>query len=73
MISRSFPDSRDIAMMDPDVWFRPGFSDECCRFIRGCLKSDPTRRLHLDEMRCPSGVTQSSLFSPSHKFLALSP
>ncbi|KAK7165382.1 hypothetical protein R3I94_003672 [Phoxinus phoxinus] len=50
MISRRFPDSRDISLMDTDVWFRPGFSDECCRFIRGCLKSDPKRRLHLDKM-----------------------
>ncbi|XP_056103263.1 serine/threonine-protein kinase pim-2-like [Rhinichthys klamathensis goyatoka] len=50
MIGCRFPDSRDIALMDPDVWFQPNFSDDCCRFIRGCLKSDPKRRLHLDEM-----------------------
>ncbi|CAM4534963.1 unnamed protein product [Leuciscus chuanchicus] len=47
MITGHFPNSRDIALMDPDVWFEPGFSDECCHFIRGCLKSKPKRRLHL--------------------------
>ncbi|KAG1964823.1 serine/threonine-protein kinase pim-1-like [Pimephales promelas] len=50
MIGRRFPDSRDIALMDPDVWFQPNLSDECCRFIRGCLKSDPKRRLHLESI-----------------------
>ncbi|XP_067279630.1 serine/threonine-protein kinase pim-1-like [Pseudorasbora parva] len=50
MITSLFPDSSDIELMDADVWFQPGFSDECCRFIRGCLKSEPEQRLHLEEM-----------------------
>ncbi|KAG1931968.1 serine/threonine-protein kinase pim-2-like [Pimephales promelas] len=50
MISCRFPDSRDFVLMDRDVWFQSGFSNECCRFIQGCLKSDPKQRLHLDEM-----------------------
>ncbi|XP_052386606.1 serine/threonine-protein kinase pim-1-like [Carassius gibelio] len=50
MITSLFPDSSDISLMDADVWFQPGFSDECCRFIRGCLKSNPEQRLLLEEM-----------------------
>ncbi|XP_043073861.1 serine/threonine-protein kinase pim-1-like [Puntigrus tetrazona] len=50
MMTRLFPDSSDIGLMDADAWEEPGISDECCRFIRGCLKSDPEQRLHLDEM-----------------------
>ncbi|KAF4103808.1 hypothetical protein G5714_014795 [Onychostoma macrolepis] len=50
MITSLFPDSSDIGWMDADVWFQPGFSDECCRFIGGCLKSDPERRIHLEDM-----------------------
>ncbi|XP_073683958.1 serine/threonine-protein kinase pim-2-like [Garra rufa] len=50
MITSLFPESSDISLMDTDIWLQPGFSDECCRFIRGCLKSDPERRLHLEEL-----------------------
>ncbi|KAF4098430.1 hypothetical protein G5714_020460 [Onychostoma macrolepis] len=50
MITGFFPKSSDSSPMDTDIWSQPGFSDECCRFIRGCLKSDPEKRLHLDEM-----------------------
>ncbi|XP_039516591.1 serine/threonine-protein kinase pim-1-like isoform X1 [Pimephales promelas] len=50
MIGRRLPDRGDIASMDSDVWFKPNVSDECCRFIRGCLKSNPKQRLRLDKM-----------------------
>ncbi|XP_051734848.1 serine/threonine-protein kinase pim-2-like [Ctenopharyngodon idella] len=50
MITSLYPDSSDINLIDADIWFQPGFSDECCRFIRGCLKSEPEERLHLEEM-----------------------
>ncbi|XP_016323066.1 CBL-interacting protein kinase 18-like [Sinocyclocheilus anshuiensis] len=50
MITSLFPESSDISLMDTDIWSQPGFSNECCRFIRGCLKSDPGKRLHLEEM-----------------------
>ncbi|XP_050948357.1 serine/threonine-protein kinase pim-1-like [Labeo rohita] len=50
MITSLFPESSDISLMDTDIWSKPGFSDECCRFIRGCLKSDPECRIHLDEL-----------------------
>ncbi|XP_073682714.1 serine/threonine-protein kinase pim-1-like [Garra rufa] len=50
MITSLFPDSSDIGLMDADIWFQPGFSDECCHFIRGCLQSNPEKRLYLEEM-----------------------
>ncbi|XP_016113349.1 serine/threonine-protein kinase pim-3-like [Sinocyclocheilus grahami] len=50
MITSLFPESSDISLMDTDIWSQPGFSHESCRFIRGCLKSDPGKRLHLEEM-----------------------
>ncbi|KAL1247790.1 hypothetical protein QQF64_023166 [Cirrhinus molitorella] len=50
MITSLFPDSTDIDLMDADVWFQPGFSDECCHFIRGCLQRHPERRLYLEEL-----------------------
>uniref|UniRef100_A0A671P4V7 non-specific serine/threonine protein kinase n=1 Tax=Sinocyclocheilus anshuiensis TaxID=1608454 RepID=A0A671P4V7_9TELE len=46
MITSLFPDSSNISLMDADAWLQP----ECCRLIRGCLKSDPEQRFHLEEM-----------------------
>uniref|UniRef100_A0A673JWR1 non-specific serine/threonine protein kinase n=1 Tax=Sinocyclocheilus rhinocerous TaxID=307959 RepID=A0A673JWR1_9TELE len=43
MITSLFPDSSNIDCS-------PSFCTECCRFIRGCLKSDPEQRFHLEEM-----------------------
>ncbi|XP_021322142.2 serine/threonine-protein kinase pim-3 [Danio rerio] len=50
MITSFFPDCSDIAYMDVNIWFQTGYSDECCSFIRGCLKSNPEKRLPLDEL-----------------------
>ncbi|XP_056322372.1 serine/threonine-protein kinase pim-2-like [Danio aesculapii] len=50
MITSLYPDSSDICYMDIELWSQSGYSDECCRFIRGCLKSNPEQRLHLDEL-----------------------
>ncbi|RXN13001.1 serine threonine- kinase pim-1-like protein [Labeo rohita] len=50
MMTNRYPYSSDIKLMDADVWTEPDFSDECCRFIRGCLKSNPEQRIHLEEM-----------------------
>ncbi|KAL1264100.1 hypothetical protein QQF64_004455 [Cirrhinus molitorella] len=50
MITGLFPENSDISLMDTDIWSQPDFSDECCRFFRGCLQSDPECRLHLEEM-----------------------
>ncbi|XP_016326335.1 serine/threonine-protein kinase pim-3-like [Sinocyclocheilus anshuiensis] len=49
MITSLFPDSSDIGWMDRTLAFSPSFYTECCLFIRGCLKSDPERRIHLEE------------------------
>ncbi|XP_073680069.1 serine/threonine-protein kinase pim-2-like [Garra rufa] len=50
MITSLFPRSTHIIEMDNDTWSLLRFSDECCCFIRGCLKSDPERRIHLEEL-----------------------
>ncbi|RXN09349.1 serine threonine- kinase pim-1-like protein [Labeo rohita] len=50
MMTNRYPYSSDIKLMDANVWTEPDFSDECCRFIRGCLKSDPEQRVLLEEM-----------------------
>ncbi|XP_016400593.1 serine/threonine-protein kinase pim-1-like [Sinocyclocheilus rhinocerous] len=50
MITSLFSESSDISLMDTDIWSQSGFSNESCRFIRGCLKSDLGKRLHLEEM-----------------------
>ncbi|KAL1263938.1 hypothetical protein QQF64_004293 [Cirrhinus molitorella] len=50
MMANRYPYSSDIKLMDADVYTEPGFSDECCRFIRGCLRSNPEQRVHLEEM-----------------------
>ncbi|XP_050989479.1 serine/threonine-protein kinase pim-1 [Labeo rohita] len=50
MITSLFPDSSDISLMDADVWFQPGYSYECCHFIRGCLQSNPKKRFPLEEL-----------------------
>lgn len=50
MITSLFPDSSDICYMDIELWSQSGYSDECCRFIRGCLKSNPEQRLQLEEL-----------------------
>ncbi|XP_073675249.1 serine/threonine-protein kinase pim-2-like [Garra rufa] len=50
MMTNRYPYSSDIKLMDADVYTEPGFSDECCCFIRGCLKSNPEQRVPLEDM-----------------------
>ncbi|RXN24392.1 serine threonine- kinase pim-1-like protein [Labeo rohita] len=50
MMTNRYPYSSDTKLMDAGVWTEPDFSDDCCRFIRGCLKSNPEQRVHLEEM-----------------------
>ncbi|XP_073693572.1 serine/threonine-protein kinase pim-3-like [Garra rufa] len=50
MITSLFPEGSNISRMSNDIWFQPGFSDEWCCFIRGCLKSNPELWIHLEKL-----------------------
>ncbi|XP_048021601.1 aurora kinase-like [Megalobrama amblycephala] len=50
LVCGHFPKPRDTQMIDDDIWFKPGLSNECCHLIQSLLQENPSRRIELREI-----------------------